>query len=323
MAVESTVDDASDVIGSTAKLLPYVAAMKLLIVNADDFGMTARVNAAVISSHRSGVLTSASLMTAEVAFEQAVSLARDNADLGVGLHLALSCDRSLLGHGRLTAITRRDNRFHKNPAFAGLLYALSGTAFRQAAEEMRAQFQRFSDTGLPWSHVDGHQHMHMHPRVWRYMLGLCAEYGVYRLRVPHEPLIAHFRLRGDGPGINTAGLCMLRAIRRRNLAELDRRRADGVRWFVCDQSFGTLQSSNMNTAYVEALIGRLGDGTFEIYAHPGTAYARRSQRKHDEIDVEHAALISTSVRLAVTAARFRLCTYAEAAASEQCSPGRV
>ena len=59
-----------------------------LIVNADDFGLTAGVNRAVAEAHRHGVLTSASLMVDEPGAQEAASLARALPRLSVGLHAA-------------------------------------------------------------------------------------------------------------------------------------------------------------------------------------------------------------------------------------------
>src|SRR5258708_5967972 len=67
-----------------------------LVVNADDFGGSSSINAAVIRAHREGILTSASLMVNESGCEEAVALARENPRLGVGLHLALLCGQSAL-----------------------------------------------------------------------------------------------------------------------------------------------------------------------------------------------------------------------------------
>jgi hypothetical protein len=47
-----------------------------LIVNADDFGLSHSINAAVIRAHRDGILTTASLMVNEPACAEAVKLAR-------------------------------------------------------------------------------------------------------------------------------------------------------------------------------------------------------------------------------------------------------
>src|SRR6266705_6008158 len=74
---------------------PHSSARRL-IVNADDFGRSHSINEAVIRAHKEGILTSASLMVNEPAFEEAVELAKANPTLGVGLHLTLLCGHSTL-----------------------------------------------------------------------------------------------------------------------------------------------------------------------------------------------------------------------------------
>ena len=50
--------------------------MSKLIVNADDFGLHSAVNAAVIDGHRTGIITSTSLLAGGEAFSEAVSMAK-------------------------------------------------------------------------------------------------------------------------------------------------------------------------------------------------------------------------------------------------------
>ncbi|OFV95000.1 MAG: hypothetical protein A3F68_11880 [Acidobacteria bacterium RIFCSPLOWO2_12_FULL_54_10] len=61
--------------------------MKQLIVNADDFGYTRGVNQAIVEAWQRGVVTSTSLMANGAAFDDAVSLARQETGLDVGCHL--------------------------------------------------------------------------------------------------------------------------------------------------------------------------------------------------------------------------------------------
>jgi len=63
--------------------------LKLLIVNADDFGFTRDVNEGIVHAHRQGILTASTLMATGPAFEHAVELARANPGLDVGVHLVL------------------------------------------------------------------------------------------------------------------------------------------------------------------------------------------------------------------------------------------
>jgi predicted glycoside hydrolase/deacetylase ChbG (UPF0249 family) len=63
--------------------------VKLLVTNADDFGLDPAINAAVAQAHTHGILTSASLMIRAPHAAEAVALARAYPGLGVGLHLCL------------------------------------------------------------------------------------------------------------------------------------------------------------------------------------------------------------------------------------------
>ncbi|HZO87802.1 MAG TPA: hopanoid biosynthesis-associated protein HpnK [Chthonomonadaceae bacterium] len=274
--------------------------MKHLIINADDFGYSARVNAAVLRAHREGVLTSASLMVAEAGWREAVAIARRTPTLGVGLHVVTTFDKAVLPAQEIPHLLGAQGKFGADPLRVGLRYAFSRAARRELRREMEAQFERFAQTGLPWSHVDGHQHFHMHPVVWDYLLDLCDRYGVHRLRIPHEKLRAHLRDGGDGPNLNTAALLALRVLRRRNLRVLRARKTLGGRPpFFCDRVYGHLQSSNMNAAYLLRLLERLNGTAVEIYFHPGTDYARPlppAQQTEDVRDVELHALLDPAVR---------------------------
>ena len=61
-----------------------------LIINGDDFGLSAKINAGILSAHRNGILTSASLMVGGDAAQEAVDIARRHPELAIGLHVTLS-----------------------------------------------------------------------------------------------------------------------------------------------------------------------------------------------------------------------------------------
>src|SRR5215813_8198613 len=63
------------------------AMAKLLIVNADDFGLSPGINAGIIEGFEQGILTSASIMVNAPASEPAVQLAHAHDGLGIGVHL--------------------------------------------------------------------------------------------------------------------------------------------------------------------------------------------------------------------------------------------
>src|SRR6266852_3754897 len=127
-----------------------------LIVNADDFGLSESVNAAVLEAYDRGILTSCSLMVGEPAAAAAVRAARERPGLAVGLHLTTVCGRAVLPPSAVPSLVNASGRLSNRPALAGLRYALDPATRCQLARELRAQFEQYADFGLPLSHVDGH-----------------------------------------------------------------------------------------------------------------------------------------------------------------------
>jgi len=257
----------------------FGARARLLILNADDFGYSKEVNSAVMRAYRDGALTSASLMVAEPAWEQAVELARTEPGLGVGLHVAVSLDRAILTRRQIPRLVGPDGRFGRDPFRVGVRYALSRDVRPQLLLEMEAQFKRFASTGLPWSHADGHQHFHLHPAVWEHFVDLCDAHSVRRIRLPNEGVLPHLRSGGACSGANIAGILAFRALGRRARRDLERRSGSGRQYFVCDRVYGMLQTGNMTAAYLERLLPRLEGLTNEIYFHPGSPHTSQLQPK--------------------------------------------
>lgn len=277
-----------------------------LIINADDFGRNREINRAVIQAHREGVLTSASLMIAGDAVEDAVRLATANPSLAVGLHVVVVDGPAVLGVDRIPDLVGAEGRFPDAPVRLGLRYVLSRSARRQLAAELRAQFEGFARTGLPLSHVDGHQHMHMHPVVFDLLIPLACEFGARGIRVVRDDLgtaLAHDRSRFV-PKIVSAAVFSL-------LARRCRRRCAATSLAVTDRTYGLFQSGAMDESYVLEAIRASTESTTEMYFHP-TCGARLDALGPNPGDL--ATLLSPALRGAITKADSRLSTYADLAA---------
>jgi predicted glycoside hydrolase/deacetylase ChbG (UPF0249 family) len=149
--------------------------LKSLIVNADDFGMTHGINAGVIEAHRSGVVTSASLMVKQPAAEEAARLATANPRLGLGLHI------DLVEWEPVDGVRQR--------MYARVDLADQAAVAREI-EEQRALF--VSLVGREPDHLDSHQHVHFNEPVREESLRLAA-----RLRVPLRNLHSRIVFCGD------------------------------------------------------------------------------------------------------------------------------
>ena len=158
-----------------------------LIVNADDLGLAAPVNAAIERAHRDGVLTAASLMVGEPAMAEGVDLARRNPRLAVGLHLTLTDGTPTLPPDRIPALVQPNGRFRDDMAGLGLALAASRAARAQLRAEIAAQFAAFRATGLACDHLNAHKHFHLHPVIAGIAFAEAARHGIRAVRIPWEP----------------------------------------------------------------------------------------------------------------------------------------
>lgn len=278
-----------------------------LIINGDDFGYSSAVNRAILQAHREGVLTSTSLMVNERAVDEAVQFARTTPSLAVGLHLVLVLGRATLSAKQIPHLVDSNGKFTNSPFVAGVKYFFSPAARSELKKEMRAQFEKFVATGLPFSHVDGHTHLHMHPVIFDELLKLCEEFGVRRVRVVKGEMRVSLRLdRSQLP------LQLLNGIVFNFLARRCEKKLRGRGFVVPEKVYGLLQTGNLNEDYLLGLLPQMARTSCEIYAHPLAPDAEEWNRKENPRGAEELrALLSPRVRQAIQAAGFALVNYAQ------------
>lgn len=157
---------------------------RLLIVNADDYGLTKGVSRAILQAHQQGIVTSTSVLAVAPAVKSTVPWLRDTEGIGAGAHLAVvGEDPPLLTALEVPTLVDGQGRF-----------ASSWRAFlpRMAARqidpddlrlELAAQIERLQQSGLALTHVDTHQHVHLWPGVADVVLDLAAGAGIPAVRV--------------------------------------------------------------------------------------------------------------------------------------------
>ena len=161
---------------------------RLLIINADDFGLTRAVNQGIVEAHEAGCVTSTSLLVNLPGFDDALARLRAAPRLGVGLHLNLTAGSPVAGAAAVpTLCDRRTGRFHSLPRLAAR--AFSGRiASRDVVTECTAQIARLRDAGIAITHVDGHRHVHLLPGVWKPVTATARRAGIPVVRMPFERL---------------------------------------------------------------------------------------------------------------------------------------
>jgi hopanoid biosynthesis associated protein HpnK len=224
-----------------------------LIINADDFGRTETINAAIAQAHSEGILTSASLMVTAEAAADAVRVAQAHPGLAVGLHIVVLGGRAALPAARIPHLVDGQGRFSHRAFRAGIRYFFSRSARAELDSELRAQFEAFRATGLRLSHVDGHHHMHLHPAVFRLLVPLAHEYGApaVRLNISDELL---FSLRIDRRD------ALLKLGWKIAFAGLERWCRHSLRQHplpAADRVYGVMQTGHLTEAYLVQLLDRL------------------------------------------------------------------
>jgi hopanoid biosynthesis associated protein HpnK len=255
--------------------------IRRLIVNADDFGLSSAVNAAVIRAHREGILTTASLMVNEPGFGEAVKLAKENPKLGVGLHLTLLMGHSALPPEKIPGLVNARGEFSNSPFGVGMDYFFKRSLCGQLRAEIHAQFEKFRATGLPLDHVNGHLHLHLHPVVFKILMDDADRLRITHLRLTRDCL-ARSRRMSDGHlcyKVSHAAIFEFLSRRARKVLAAKKIRHAQI-------TFGLLQDSRVDEEYVLKLLPALPDGDSELYSHPSP----------DKFKHEFDALVSPRVR---------------------------
>jgi predicted glycoside hydrolase/deacetylase ChbG (UPF0249 family) len=139
---------------------------RVLIVNADDFGLSEGINSGIVEGHVHGIVTSTSLMVIGAAAADAVCLAREHPALSIGLHWDLDS-------GGQPKVDLAD-----------------ATAVRA---ELARQLEAFHELlGRPPTHVDSHHHIHREQEVGEIAREIVAPLGLPLREDGHVTFIGGF-----------------------------------------------------------------------------------------------------------------------------------
>lgn len=226
-----------------------------LVVNADDLGLHPRIDEGILRAHHEGIVTSASLLVSGRNAPRAARAATE-AGLPLGVHLCVTSHltpsappsqvRWLAPGGRF----RRDWQELSAAWLAGLIPAA------EVELELNAQLDRAREQGVEPDHLDVHQHVHLLPGFARIVEGIAAQRGL-PVRWPSE-LPRPTWVRRPSALAKTAVLAALGLVRPVRNA----RRVKAV---------GVFDSGGLSEARLLKLLGRLGDGDWELMCHPGLA----------------------------------------------------
>jgi chitin disaccharide deacetylase len=244
--------------------------VRRLIVNADDFGLTAGVNRAIIEAHTRGIVTSSTLMATGPAFADAVRLAKETPLLSVGCHVVLIDGVPVLDAARLPTITSRNSR----PARFG--HSLKSFAARaltrrlnpaEIEAETTAQIRKIQSAGISVSHIDSHKHSHLFAAVLRPVLRAALACGVQAVRNPfgpRKPLKSSDLLARPSLWVRYAEVRLLRTLSGKFR---DAARRQGM--VTPDGTLGIVVTGALDETLFRAIAAIIPEGTWEFVCHPG------------------------------------------------------
>lgn len=219
---------------------------KEVIFVADDFGLNAEINQAVLHTYSSGALRAASLMMAQPGTEEAVAMARAHPGLRVGWHLHLNDSQPA---------TQAQWPWGASPARAGLSISFSRQAANLMRREVARQWDLFQATGLPCHFINSHHHLHAHPAVYRAIVKTVGDafdgwIRLGRVRFFNRTL----------PTFSTAFLVDACLRRERKLSS----------WRSSDTLWGLDRTFAMKAGEIRAARVNLPEGCHEFLFHPRT-----------------------------------------------------
>ena len=271
--------------------------MSYLIINADDFGFSDDVNTAIIQAHEEGILTSTSLMVTGDAAQNAIALAKNHPHLAVGLHLVLVCGKSVLPPAQIPHLVDSQGNFSDNPTQAGLNYQFNQATRAELRLEIAAQLEKFRDSGLNLSHVDGHLHLHVHPVILNILTEFAGEFQIKFIRLPSEELTKNLKIDRRNLLIKIVWSIVFGQLRNYGEGLL---KAHNIKF--ADRVYGLLQTGNVSEEYLLSLIPQIEAELVEIYAHPTSV----NTKINNSGEIELAALLSERVREILSIKGFEL-----------------
>jgi len=240
----------------------------LLVVNADDLGVSRGSTLGIIKAHREGIVTSASLFVTSPSYGHALECLQSCPDLGVGLHFTLTAGKPVSPRHQIPLLMDDQGFFRWQ--FVSLLRA---AALRQRADlleqveiELEAQLQRMIGDGVRPDHIDGERHVHLIPGIFERVVAAANRHNIRFVRLGRDigtGILGWEDLRGLLLNGGFVKLWLLSGLSKRN------RGRSGGRTLNTDHFASYLYSGRLDLVLRRILDRPPLAGVTEIMVHPG------------------------------------------------------
>ena len=245
----------------------------MLIINADDFGLSSGVNTAIVACYQAGSLSSTTLMANMSAAEDAIALAKEYPGLGVGLHFNLSTGKPLCPTDKVSSLIASNGEFQQRGVAEKKAISRQFQS-KEILAELKAQWGFLLDNELVPTHIDSHQHIHVFPAVFDVVAGFCVENNI-PLRIPKT-----WRPNSGVPFKRHVRMWLLNLMIKRNMN----------RWngkLVVNESFASIfdlqiEPKDISTRNYREILQAMHSSPLELMVHPA------------DVDFEHEKITGIS-----------------------------
>jgi predicted glycoside hydrolase/deacetylase ChbG (UPF0249 family) len=234
---------------------------KQLIVNADDYGITAGVSAGIRHAHLNGILTSTTALMTRPNVEAELEItARECPRLGIGVHLNLTSGVPVLQPAQVPTLMKvldpHDHGLHQ-------LDMISQLNMAEVEIEWRAQIEKFVKmTGHAPDHLDSHHHSSYYtPELCSLMLDLAREY--------HCPIRSPLSTEDDPAKPSFLFDALPIELRDRAKLEVTKILNDAIDVPKPDHFIADFYDEDATQEMLLKIIDGLPDGVSELMTHPG------------------------------------------------------
>lgn len=229
----------------------------MLIVNADDFGLTAMINQGIMEAVNMNAVNSVSLIPNGHALEQAIDFCKKNKHLKRGVHLTLIEEKPLSNPADIPSLVDSDGRFPLNYGAFMKLFFTGKINLDDVKREFTAQIELLISRGIQLDHIDSHQHLHLLGKMTNIAVDLAREFKIPRIRVVKEG----FSLKSPG---RILPLMVLKIFSKK----IDKLTQQS---FIknADYFFGFNDSMNVNSDLIDEAVKKAKNALVELMCHPG------------------------------------------------------
>lgn len=151
-----------------------------VVVNADDLGISERVNDSIFEYMGKGLVTSATILANGEAVRGASTQSKLFPQCSIGVHLNLTEFRSLTSSKELAPILDEAGCF-----IPGMIrkVRVDSSLARAIYDEWTRQVETAMELGIMISHIDSHQHVHTIPGLFPVVRKLMSKFEIRKVRL--------------------------------------------------------------------------------------------------------------------------------------------